>query len=131
MRAALAILILCAACFGGAFAVGSMTRDRTPRHPATAAPAVAAPAPTASLAPADRLPALRAVPTSKRPRPSAPAPAPTPSTVAVAARPLRAPAPAPTTSRRSGGTPAPQAPTSGEPSVAASGPSVTFFDEGN
>lgn len=132
MRAAATLLAICGVAFGGAFAVGSVTRHAAPPAAPKAAPVVAAPAPVASLAPADGLPGLRVVAAKKRPagatsagkavalaplrRAQVPAAAPTPRTTTPVSR------PAPSGGARS---------KSSKPTTAASGPSVAFFDDGN
>lgn len=120
MKVALCIAAVCALAFGVAFAAGTMTRASDPAPRARTLP-TPAPVRIAGLTEAPALPGLRAVP-KPRPRPAAPAPATTVASAPVrpaATAPVRVVAQAPTSTRR----PA-------QPTAAASGPSITFFDDG-
>jgi hypothetical protein len=131
---------VCALSFGVAFAAGSMTRDT---HRARAISAASAPTPVriAGLAAAPRLPRLHVTVAPRKRSPvqrrsatvATVANRPTPSRPArvVAQTPHVVSAPAPTT--RPAPTPAKATPQQrpSEPATAASGPSVTFFDEGD
>jgi monoamine oxidase len=131
---ALGIAGVCAVSFGGAYAVGTMTRsnDPAPAAPARVVATPDAPAAIANLRPAAELPGLRA-PKVVRKRQTAPK-----ATVAVAARSVTVVRPAPRpvasapVSRPAPAKPAPTAPrpSTPKPKAPASEPSVAFFDDG-
>jgi hypothetical protein len=127
VRRALAILAVSGACFGGAFAVGSATRQPDRHRAAKPAPVVVGRVAVTNLARAHVLPGLRAGAAPKR---RAPVTTAAPSAVAqaprrvVAVAPAHAPAPAP-----SGRAPAKTTPTDTKPAAAASGQPLTFFED--
>jgi hypothetical protein len=125
MRNAIAIGAVSAACFGAAFAAGATTRSNEPTQPA---PALRSPEPVrvAGLASAPALPGLKVVAPARKRVPAKPGPATVASAPArpAATAPVRVVAqtrPAPTTTAH---------PPAAEPTAAASGPSTTFFDDG-